>query len=61
MSKKTEKPLKPLVRDGGFLPSDKWTPLVYPGGKTTLNQNSDLPKPAPRENSKAEGGNNADS
>lgn len=32
-----DKPLKPLVRDGGFLPSDRYTPLVYPGGKTTLD------------------------
>lgn len=29
------KPLKPLVRGGSFLPTDSYTPLVYPGGKTT--------------------------
>lgn len=29
------RPLKPLVRGGGFYPSNKWTPLVYQGGKTT--------------------------
>lgn len=31
----SNKPLKPLVRGGGFIPSDNWTPLVYPGGRTT--------------------------
>lgn len=36
----SNKPLKPLVRDGGFLPSDKWTPLVHPGGRTTRNEDS---------------------
>lgn len=34
----SNKPLKPLVRGGGCLPSDNWTPLVYPGGSTTRNQ-----------------------
>lgn len=38
MKKKPKKPLKPLIRDGGFLPSDNWTPLVYPGGSTNRNQ-----------------------
>lgn len=32
-----DKPLKPLVHGGSFLPSDRYTPLVYPGGKTTLD------------------------
>ena len=31
------RPLKPLVRGGGYYPSNKWTPLVYPGGYTTAN------------------------
>lgn len=31
-----KKILKPLVHDGDYLPSDKMTPLVYPGGFTTL-------------------------
>lgn len=29
------RPLKPLVRGGGYYPSRKWTPLVYNGGYTT--------------------------
>lgn len=29
------RPLKPLVRGGGYYPSNKWTPLVYRGGYTT--------------------------
>lgn len=31
------RPLKPLVRGGGYYPSRKWTPLVYNGGYTTMN------------------------
>ena len=31
------KPLRPFVRGGGFYPSRKYTPLVYPGGYTTRN------------------------
>ncbi len=31
------RPLKPLVRGGGYYPSRLWTPLVYPGGYTTAN------------------------
>lgn len=31
------KPLRPYVRGGGFYPSRKYTPLVYPGGYTTRN------------------------
>ena len=31
------KPLKPFIRGGGFYPSRKWTPLVYPGGRTTMS------------------------
>ena len=30
------KPLKPLVRGGGYYPSNRMTPLVYPGGYTTV-------------------------
>lgn len=29
--------MKPLVRSGGYYPSARWTPLVYPGGYTTGN------------------------
>ena len=29
--------LRPLVRGGGYYPSNGWTPLVYPGGYTTMN------------------------
>lgn len=36
----SKKPLKPLIRGGGFLPSDNWTPLVYPGGRTTPGKDS---------------------
>lgn len=32
-----EKPLKPLVRKGGYSSSKKMTPLVYNGGYTTRN------------------------
>lgn len=35
------RPLKPLVRGGGYYPSRKWTPLVYPGGYTTMDGGSD--------------------
>lgn len=31
------RPMKPLVRGGGYYPSNRWTPLVYPGGYTTMN------------------------
>jgi hypothetical protein len=31
------RPLKPLVKSGGYYPSKRWTPLVYPGGYTTAN------------------------
>lgn len=31
------RPMRPLVRSGGYYPSNKWTPLVYPGGYTTMN------------------------
>ena len=31
------KPLKPFIRGGGYYPSKRWTPLVYPGGYTTAN------------------------
>lgn len=30
------KQMKPLVRGGGYYPSNRWTPLVYPGGYTTI-------------------------
>ena len=29
------RPLKPLVKSGGYYPTNRWTPLVYPGGRTT--------------------------
>lgn len=31
------RPMKPLVKSGGYYPSRRWTPLVYPGGYTTMN------------------------
>lgn len=31
------RPMKPLVRSGGYYPSNRLTPLVYPGGYTTMN------------------------
>ena len=31
------RPMKPLVRGGGYYPSNRWIPLVYPGGYTTMN------------------------
>lgn len=36
------RPLKPLVRGGGYYPSNKWTPLVYNGGYTTMDGGSDV-------------------
>ena len=39
------KPLRPIVRSGGFYPSRKYTPLVYPGGYTTLNAKNGKPDP----------------
>lgn len=38
------RPLKPLVRGGGYYPSSKWTPLVYTGGRTAMNgSGEDMP------------------
>lgn len=31
------RPMKPLVKSGGYYPSNRWIPLVYPGGYTTMN------------------------
>ena len=31
------RPLKPFIRGGGYYPSRRWTPLIYPGGYTTMN------------------------
>jgi len=39
------RPMKPLVRGGGYYPSSRWTPLVYPGGYTTANGNGAEPTP----------------
>lgn len=39
------KVLRPIVRSGGFYPSRKYTPLVYPGGYTTLNAKNGKPDP----------------
>ena len=39
------RPLKPFVRSGGYYPSVKYTPLVYPGGYTTLNAKNGKPEP----------------
>lgn len=43
------KPLKPLIRGGGYLPSDNYTPLVYSGGKTTLDAKGNTPEDANEE------------
>lgn len=40
--------LKPLVRSGGYYPSRRWTPIVYPGGYTTANGGEE-PAPTPIE------------
>lgn len=40
------RPLKPFVRGGGYYPSNRWTPLVYPGGYTTANGGGQ-PEPEP--------------
>ena len=42
------KPLRHLIRSGGFYPSRKWTPLVYAGGYTTANGGEE-PAPPPIE------------
>lgn len=42
------KPLRPLIRSGGYYPSRKWTPLVYAGGYTTANGGGE-PEPPPIE------------
>ena len=39
------KPLRPLIRSGGYYPSKKWTPLVYPGGYTTMDGGGEQPEP----------------
>ena len=41
------RPLKPLVRGGGYYPSNKWTPLVYNGGYTTMNGGEEPEPPTP--------------
>ena len=40
--------LKPLVRSGGYYPSNRWIPLVYAGGYTTANGGGE-PEPLPIE------------
>ena len=37
--------LKPMVRGGGWYPSNKWIPLVKNGGYTTQNGGGDEPEP----------------
>ena len=39
------RPMKPLVKSGGYYPSKQWTPLVYPGGYTTANGGGEQPTP----------------
>ena len=39
------RPLKPLVRGGGYYPSNRWTPLVYRGGYTTAQGGGESPLP----------------
>ena len=42
------RPMKPLVRSGGYYPSNRWIPLVYAGGYTTANGGGE-PEPPPIE------------
>lgn len=49
----SKKPLKPLIQGGGFFPSDNWTPLVYPGGRTTPEENNAWKSEGGDQNSKA--------
>ena len=57
----SKKPLKPLIRGGGFLPSDNWTPLVHPGGRTTHDKSTNAGENSGGDqNSKDEEVNNAD-
>jgi hypothetical protein len=39
------RPMKPLVKSGGYYPSNRWTPLVYQGGYTTQNGSGEQPEP----------------
>lgn len=39
------RPMKPLVKSGGYYPSNRWTPLVYPGGYTTQSGNGEQSTP----------------
>ena len=41
------RPLKPFIRGGGYYPSNKWTPLVYNGGYTTMNGGEEPEPPTP--------------
>lgn len=41
------RPLKPFIRGGGYYPSNKWTPLVYNGGYTTMNGGEQPEPPTP--------------
>ena len=56
----SKKPLKPLIQGGGFLPSDDSTPLVYPGGRTTLKGNNAGKAEGGDQNTKAEEAEDAD-
>lgn len=42
------RPMKPLVRSSGYYPSNRWIPLVYAGGYTTVNGGGE-PEPPPIE------------
>lgn len=37
------RPMRPLVRSGGYYPSRRYIPLVYPGGHTTMEGEGGLP------------------
>lgn len=41
------RPLKPFIRGGGYYPSNKWIPLVYNGGYTTMNGGEEPEPPTP--------------
>ena len=56
-----KKPLKPYIRGGGFLPSDRWPPLVYPGGRTTPDKGNNAGEiVSENQNDQDEETNNAD-
>lgn len=41
------RPMRPLVRSGGYYPSRRYIPLVYPGGYTTMADGGEEPTDLP--------------